>query len=267
MSAKGVIIMDFEHFTTKMQEAVSKASQLALTYKNQVVDIEHLLYVLLNDASGIFPRVLSKLGKETRTLITQLENRLNQKPKLDNVDINSMRISYSLNDLLSKANIQMTQMKDEYLSVEHVILALFEVNENWLKDLLSQMQLNKKDTKKAILEMRGDHMVNNPNPENTYEVLEKYGRDLTKDVKEGKLDPVIGRDDEIRRVIQILSRKTKNNPILIGEPGVGKTAIVEGLAWRIFKNDVPISLQNKTLYELDLGALVAGAKYRGEFEE
>ena len=259
--------MDFEHFTTKMQEAISKASQLALTYKNQVVDIEHLLYVLLNDASGIFPRVLSKLGKETRTLITQLENRLNQKPKLDNVDINSMRISYSLNDLLSKANIQMTQMKDEYLSVEHVILALFEVNENWLKDLLSQMQLNKKDTKKAILEMRGDHMVNNPNPENTYEVLEKYGRDLTKDVKEGKLDPVIGRDDEIRRVIQILSRKTKNNPILIGEPGVGKTAIVEGLAWRIFKNDVPISLQNKTLYELDLGALVAGAKYRGEFEE
>ena len=119
----------------------------------------------------------------------------------------------------------------------------------------------------TTLEMRGDHMVDNPNPENTYEVLEKYGRDLTKDVENGKLDPVIGRDDEIRRVIQILSRKTKNNPILIGEPGVGKTAIVEGLAWRIYKNDVPISLQNKTLYELDLGSLVAGAKYRGEFEE
>ena len=130
-----------------------------------------------------------------------------------------------------------------------------------------QEGMNKKDTKKVILEMRGDHMVDNPNPENTYEVLEKYGRDLTKDVENGKLDPVIGRDDEIRRVIQILSRKTKNNPILIGEPGVGKTAIVEGLAWRIYKNDVPISLQNKTLYELDLGSLVAGAKYRGEFEE
>ena len=259
--------MDFEHFTTKMQEAISKASQLALTDKNQVVDIEHLLYVLLNDGSGIFPRVLSKLGKETHTFITYLESRLKQKPKLDHVDMNSMRMSYGLNDLLSKANIQMTEMKDEYLSVEHVILALFEMNENWLKELLNQLQLNKKDTKKAILEMRGDHMVNNPNPENTYEVLEKYGRDLTKDVKDGKLDPVIGRDDEIRRVIQILSRKTKNNPILIGEPGVGKTAIVEGLAWRIFKNDVPISLQNKTLYELDLGALVAGAKYRGEFEE
>ena len=174
-----------------------------------------------------------------------------------------MRISYSLNDLLAKANSQMTSFKDEYMSVEHVIMALFEINENWVKDLLNQEGMNKK----VILEMRGDHMVDNPNPENTYEVLEKYGRDLTKDVENGKLDPVIGRDDEIRRVIQILSRKTKNNPILIGEPGVGKTAIVEGLAWRIYKNDVPISLQNKTLYELDLGSLVAGAKYRGEFEE
>ena len=165
--------MDIEKFTAKMQEAIQKASQLALSYKHQVIDIEHVLYVLLNDSSGIFPRVLSKLNKDK----------------------------------------------------------------------------------------------NHFTPENTYEVLEKYGRDLTKDVENGKLDPVIGRDDEIRRVIQILSRKTKNNPILIGEPGVGKTAIVEGLAWRIYKNDVPISLQNKTLYELDLGSLVAGAKYRGEFEE
>lgn len=259
--------MDFEHFTTKMQEAISKASQLALSYKNQVVDAEHLLYVLLDDSSGIFPRVLTKLNKDIHIFKTAIENRLDQKPKLENIDINSLRISYGLNDLLSKANVQMTQFKDEYMSVEHVVMALFEINETWIKDLLAQMQMNQKETKKVILEMRGDHMVNNPNPENTYEVLEKYGRDLTKDVKDGKLDPVIGRDDEIRRVIQILSRKTKNNPILIGEPGVGKTAIVEGLAWRIFKNDVPISLQNKTLYELDLGALVAGAKYRGEFEE
>ena len=238
--------MDFEHFTTKMQEAISKASQLALSYKNQVVDVEHLLYVLLNDGSGIFPRVLAKLNKDVNGFKSIIENRLNQKPQLENIDVNSLRMSYGLNDLLSKAHIQMTQFKDEYMSVEHVIMALFDINEAWMKDLLTQMQMNQKETKKAILEMRGDHMVNNPNPENTYEVLEKYGRDLTKDVKDGKLDPVIGRDDEIRRVIQILSRKTKNNPILIGEPGVGKTAIVEGLAWRIFKNDVPISLQNKT---------------------
>ena len=191
--------------------------------------------------------MLSKLNKDKNHFIQVLEQRLQQKPTLENIDVNSMRISYSLNDLLAKANNQMTSFKDEYMSVEHVIMALFEINENWIKDLLNQEGMNKKDTKKVILEMRGDHMVDNPNPENTYEVLEKY--------------------DEIRRVIQILSRKTKNNPILIGEPGVGKTAIVEGLAWRIYKNDVPISLQNKTLYELDLGSLVAGAKYRGEFEE
>ena len=258
--------MDIEKFTAKMQEAIQKASQLALSYKHQVIDIEHVLYVLLNDSSGIFPRVLSKLNKDKNHFIQVLEQRLQQKPTLENIDVNSMRISYSLN-LLAKANNQMTSFKDEYMSVEHVIMALFEINENWIKDLLNQEGMNKKDTKKVILEMRGDHMVDNPNPENTYEVLEKYGRDLTKDVENGKLDPVIGRDDEIRRVIQILSRKTKNNPILIGEPGVGKTAIVEGLAWRIYKNDVPISLQNKTLYELDLGSLVAGAKYRGEFEE
>ena len=136
-----------------------------------------------------------------------------------------------------------------------------------LKNFVSRYNLNKKEVEKVIKEMRGGHKVDTPNPENNYEVLEKYGRDLVKDVKDGKIDPVIGRDEEIRRVIQILSRKTKNNPILIGEPGVGKTAIVEGLAWRIVKNDVPETLKDKTLFELDLGSLVAGAKYRGEFEE
>ena len=161
----------------------------------------------------------------------------------------------------------MSDYKDEYTSVEHLIMAMFEVQSTFIQDLIRQYHLNKKELEKIIQEMRGGNMVNNPQPENQYEVLTKYGRDLIQDVKDGKLDPVIGRDEEIRRVIQILSRKTKNNPILIGEPGVGKTAIVEGLAWRIFKNDVPVSLQNKTLYELDLGALVAGAKYRGEFEE
>ena len=173
--------MDIEKFTAKMQEAIQKASQLALSYKHQVIDIEHVLYVLLNDSSGIFPRVLSKLNKDKNHFIQVLEQRLQQKTTLENIDVN---------------------------------------------DLLNQEGMNKKDTKKVILEMRGDHMVDNPNPENTYEVLEKYGRDLTKDVENGKLDPVIGRDDEIRRVIQILSRKTKNNPILIGEPGVGKTAMI-----------------------------------------
>ena len=258
--------MDIEKFTAKMQEAIQKASQLALSYKHQVIDIEHVLYVLLNDSSGIFPRVLSKLNKDKNHFIQVLEQRLQQKPTLENIDVNSMRISYSLNDLLAKANNQMTSFKDEYMSVEHVIMALFEINENWIKDLLNQEGMNKKDTKKVILEMRGDHMVDNPNPENTYEVLEKYGRDLTKDVENGKLDPVIGRDDEIRRVIQILSRKTKNNPILIGEPGVGKTAIAQGLAIKIANNNVPAKLLNKEVYLLDMTSVIAGTQFRGQFE-
>lgn len=172
-----------------------------------------------------------------------------------------------MNQLLLKAQSIMNQYKDEYMSVEHFIMALFEIQSSFVQELIQRYHLNKNEIEKIIKDMRGDHTVDNPNPENQYEVLTKYGRNLIEDVRDGKLDPVIGRDEEIRRVIQILSRKTKNNPILIGEPGVGKTAIVEGLAWRIFKNDVPVSLQNKVLYELDLGALVAGAKYRGEFEE
>ena len=259
--------MNIEKWTAKMQEAIQKAITMASEMGHQVVDVEHFLLALLEDNAGILYRVLSKANVNIADLQIKLNVRLQGKPIVSNVDINSIRISYDLNQLLSLADKQMHNFKDEYLSVEHLIMALFELNSSWLKEILNGYNLNKKNVKKIIDEMRGGNMVDNQNPENQYEVLEKYGRDLTKDVADGKLDPVIGRDEEIRRVIQILSRKTKNNPILIGEPGVGKTAIVEGLAWRIFKNDVPVSLQNKTLYELDLGALVAGAKYRGEFEE
>ena len=259
--------MNIEKWTAKMQEAIQKAITMASEKGHQVVDVEHFLLALLEDSAGILYRVLSRSNVDIASLQNKLLNRLQSKPVVSNVDINSIRISYDLNQLINLSDKQMHKFKDEYLSVEHLIMALFELNSSWIKDLLNEYHLNRKDVKKVIDEMRGDNMVNNQNPENQYEVLEKYGRDLTKDVADGKLDPVIGRDEEIRRVIQILSRKTKNNPILIGEPGVGKTAIVEGLAWRIFKNDVPVSLQNKTLYELDLGALVAGAKYRGEFEE
>lgn len=259
--------MNMDTWTRKVQEALQRASQLAIDNHHQVIDMEHLLLALLEDSSGIFYRVFSKLNSNITNLKTRLTQRLQQKARIESIDANSIKISYDLNQLLVNASKVMQEYKDSYTSVEHLIIAMFDSNIGWMNDLLKENSINKKDVKKIIEEMRGGNMVDNPEPENQYEVLEKYGRDLIKDVENGKLDPVIGRDEEIRRVIQILSRKTKNNPVLIGEPGVGKTAIVEGLAWRIFKNDVPISLQHKIVYELDLGALVAGAKYRGEFEE
>lgn len=259
--------MNIEKWTNAMQEAIQKAFQRTLQLSRQVVDVEDMLLALLEDSQGIMYRAFLKANVDIKAIIAYLENKISQKPTVSQVDENQLRISYDLNQLFMKAQTIMTQYKDEYLSVEHFLMALFEVNSTSLQELIQMFHLNKKELEKIIQEMRGGNMVNNPNPENQYEVLTKYGRDLIQDVKDGKLDPVIGRDEEIRRVVQILSRKTKNNPILIGEPGVGKTAIVEGLAWRIFKNDVPVSLKDKTLYELDLGALVAGAKYRGEFEE
>ncbi|MEG0277038.1 MAG: AAA family ATPase [Coprobacillus sp.] len=259
--------MNIEKWTVAMQEALQRAFQSVLSMSRQVVDIEDMLLSLLDDQSGMMYRVFLKANINIDDLKNYLTHRLTSKPQLSSVDESQLRFSYDLNQLFIKAQSVMTDYKDEYLSVEHLIIALFKLNSTLTQEFIQKYNLRLKDIEKIIKEMRGDHMVDNPNPENQYEVLRKYGRDLIQDVKDGKLDPVIGRDEEIRRVVQILSRKTKNNPILIGEPGVGKTAIVEGLAWRIFKNDVPTSLQNKTLYELDLGALVAGAKYRGEFEE
>lgn len=258
--------MDIEKMTHKMQEAVSKAFQLALNSSNQIVDVLHLLKVLLEDSSGMLPRIFEKLNLDKNLAMAYLEQKLSLLPKVQTTQ-EEMRISYDLNTLFQNAMKAQNQLKDEYLSVEHIIIALYDTQAHTLKQFLEETKMDKAEVLKAIKEIRGTNTVNNQNPENQYEVLTKYGRDLTSEVKDGKIDVIIGRDEEIRRVIQILSRKTKNNPILIGEPGVGKTAIVEGLAWRIYKNDVPISLQNKTVYELDLGALVAGAKYRGEFEE
>ncbi len=258
--------MNVDNMTYKMQEALVNAMKLAKEKSNATIDISYLIAVLLEDSDGLFNRVYQKLEKDKNSSLQFLNEHFQSLPISSNSS-DSIQLSYDLNELFNKAENLKQSMNDDFLSVEHIILALFESNSTFVKKFIEHASLNKKDVVRVINEIRGTNHVKTQNPESSYEVLEKYGRDLTKDVKEGKIDTVIGRDDEIRRVIQILSRKTKNNPILIGEPGVGKTAIVEGLAWRIFKNDVPTSLANKTVYELDLGALVAGAKYRGEFEE
>ncbi len=256
-----------DKFTEAMQRTLNNAASMAMNLNQQVIDVDHFVYAALEDSSGIFYRVLNRCGVNINNLKDDLNRNINAKPSVAHVTENDLRFSYDMNNLLGEANKVMQKYKDEYLSMEHMLVALFNVNSTSIRALIDKYRLNKREVEKVIKDMRGDHHVDNPNPENNYEVLEKYGRDLIKDVRNGKIDPVIGRDEEIRRVIQILSRKTKNNPILIGEPGVGKTAIVEGLAWRIFKNDVPETLKNKTLFELDLGSLIAGAKYQGEFEE
>jgi len=255
--------MDMNQWTNKVLEAVSKASEQAIQQMCPVVDVEHVLYCLLQDTQGLYPRLVGDVS----AYLTEVEEALSHKTKTSNVDAQNINVSYDLNTWLSKADVIKKEFKDDYLSVEHLFLGMYEVQNQTFKHFLKRFGKTKNEVMTLIKNIRGDHKVDTKNPENQYEVLKKYGRDLTQDVKDGKMDPVIGRDEEIRRVIQILARKTKNNPILIGEPGVGKTAIVEGLAWRIYAGDVPVSLQNKTLYELDLGALVAGAKYRGEFEE
>ena len=205
-----------EKFTQTMQEAFGRAASSAMALGQQVIDVEHLLYALLEDSSGIFYRVLSKLGIRVNDVRDYLNASINKKPNVGQVSENDLRMSYDLNQLIGNANTVMTQYKDSYMSVEHLILALFKTNTTFINDFIKRFNLNEKQVKKIIDEMRGGHNVDNPNPENNYEVLEKYGRNLIQDVRDGKLDPVIGRDEEIRRVIQILSRKTKNNPILIG---------------------------------------------------
>ncbi|MDB4784825.1 ATP-dependent chaperone ClpB, partial [Akkermansiaceae bacterium] len=235
---------------------------------HQEVDVWHIFAALVAQEGGIVSSIIKKLEVSDSAIDLSLSRELNRKPKVTGgIDPSRIYLTQALNNALTQAESEALQLKDEYISVEHILLALTETSDTDFSKFLEQFQINRQSLLDALQTIRGNQHVTSQNPEGTFEALEKYGQDLIQQVKSGKLDPVIGRDQEIRRVIRILSRKTKNNPILIGDPGVGKTAIVEGLAHRIVRGDVPEGLKDRTIFSLDMGALIAGAKYRGEFEE
>ena len=260
--------MNFNNYTQKSIEAVQSAQQLAVQNSHQQMEQVHLLLALLRQEGGLIPQLLKKMDVTVESLEAAAEAELRKIPGVRTSQaMDSFYVSADVQAAFNAAEQQAQTMKDEYVSVEHLFLGLLETARGGVKELFKTYQITRERVLKALQEVRGNQRVTTDNPEGTYDALEKYGTDLVKRAREQKMDPVIGRDEEIRNVIRILSRKTKNNPVLIGEPGVGKTAIAEGLAQRIVKKDVPKQLQDKTIFSLDMGALIAGAKYRGEFEE
>ena len=261
--------MNAQKLTEKSLEAIQSANDMAISHQNQMIQQVHLLCALLEQENGLIPQLFEKVGVSKETAVRDLEQQINQLPSVTGSGrkADSVYIAQDVDMVLTDAEKQADKMRDAYVSVEHLMLSLFDHANADVKKLFQKWNLKKADFMKALMAVRGNQQVTGQNPEETYDVLKKYGQDLVQLARNNKLDPVIGRDSEIRNVIRILSRKTKNNPVLIGEPGVGKTAIAEGLALRIVRGDVPDNLKDRILFSLDLGALVADAKYRGEFEE